>query len=86
MDMVSPVSRSLDGEQFPGPAQAFDVAEVHDPVPFCLAQGEDLARAPRLGWGEDHDVHLDLGPVRGIGDDPGSHLARQAAEARRDQP
>src|SRR6266545_852837 len=75
-----PGVESLDGEQFPGPAQAFNVAEIHDPVPFRLAQGEDLARAARLGRGEYHDVHLDLGSVRRVGDDPGSHLARQAAE------
>jgi hypothetical protein len=40
-----PGVESLDREQIPGPAQAFDVAEVHDPVPFRLAQGKDLCLA-----------------------------------------
>jgi hypothetical protein len=40
-----PGVESLDREQIPGPAQAFDVAEVHDPVSFRLAQGKDLCLA-----------------------------------------
>ena len=35
----APGAESLNGEQIPRPAQALDVAEVHDPVPFRLTQG-----------------------------------------------
>ena len=52
-----------------GAAESFKVAKVHDPIPFRLTQGQDLARLPRFGWGEDHHVDFDLGPVRGIGND-----------------
>jgi hypothetical protein len=75
-----PGVESFNSEQIPRPAQAFDVAEVHDPVPFRLAQEENRGRAPSLGRSKHYDVNLDLGPVRRIRDDPGSHLAWHAAE------
>ena len=36
-----PGVESFDREQVPGTAQAFDVAEAHDPVPLHLAQGQN---------------------------------------------
>ena len=56
------------------------MAEVHDAVPLRLAQGENLARTPGLGGSKHRDVDLDLRPVGGVRDYPGSHLARRAAE------
>lgn len=56
------------------------MAEVHHAVPFSFAQGQDLARDPGLGSSQHSDGNLDLGPVRRVRDDPGSHGSRQAAE------
>src|SRR6185437_7100527 len=77
-----PGVESLDREQVPGTAQAFDVAQAHDPVPLHLAEGKDPARAPVLGRSEYRDVDLDLGPAGRIRDYSGAHLARRAAENR----
>ena len=71
---------AFDREQVPCAVKALGVADVHDPVPLRLAEGKDLARTPVLGWSEHGDIYLDLGPVRGVRDDPSAHLARQTAE------
>ena len=49
----------------------------------ALSQGEDLARASRLGRSKNHDVNLDLGAIRRVRNDPGSHFAWQATENAR---
>lgn len=56
------------------------MAEPHDLVPLRLAEGQDGARAPVLGRGEDGDVNLNLSPVRGVRHDSCTHLAGQSAE------
>jgi hypothetical protein len=75
-----PGVKSLDREQVPGALQSFDVAEVHDLVPFHLAQRKNTTRAPVLGRSDYRDVDLDLGPVGRIRDYSRAHLAWRAAE------
>ena len=77
---MSRVSNPLTRKQVPGTAQGLDVAGADDRVPFHLAEGENLARAPVPAGASTATSIWIWVPVRPDPEPPRSDLAWRAAE------
>ena len=56
------------------------MSKAHDLAPLRLAERQDASRRVMCPGGQHGDIHLDLGPVGGVGDGPGRYFGGQVAE------